>query len=149
MQDLRERARNTRKQVLEMIYRTQSPHIGGCFSCIDILLVLYSKILRINPESKKDKNRDIFILSKGHAGPALYVVLAEQGFFGKEKLEQFSVDGGIFEYHPKRNTDLGIELTTGSLGHGLSVGAGMAIAIGLGLKDAVAATAKKYAKKLK
>ncbi|KPJ55301.1 transketolase [Parcubacteria bacterium DG_72] len=128
MQDLKETARNIRRKVLEMIYKTQSPHIGGCFSCVDILLVLYFKILKLDPDNKKDKNRDIFILSKGHAGPALYTVLAERGFFGKEKLEQFSVDEGIFEYHPKRNLDLGIELTTGSLGHGLSVSTGMALA---------------------
>jgi len=86
MQDLKETARRIRRQVLSMIYNTKSPHIGSCFSCIDILVALYFNILSISPETKKDKDRDIFILSKGHAAPALYAVLAERGFFDKEKL---------------------------------------------------------------
>jgi len=123
MQDLAEKAGKIRKKVLEMIYKTQSPHIGACFSCVDILTVLYFKILNTD---LKDKDRDIFILSKGHAAPALYAVLAEKGILEKEKLEKFAVDQGVLEGHPKRDLELGIEATTGSLGQGLSVAAGMA-----------------------
>lgn len=106
-----------RREILEMLYSAKSPHIGGCFSCVEILVALYFKILNVAPETKKDPNRDIFILSKGHAAPALYAVLIERGFMPKLK---------DFEYHPKRNLDFGIELTTGSLGYGISVGCGMA-----------------------
>lgn len=126
MQDLKETAKNIRKQILEMMYKTKSPHIGGCFSCVEILTALYFKVLNVDPARKTDKERDMFILSKGHAGPALYAVLAERGFFDKDILEKFAVNGGILEYHPTKNIEMGIELTTGSLGHGISVGCGLA-----------------------
>jgi transketolase len=119
-------AKKIRRDVLNMLYSTKSPHIGGCFSCMEILIALYFKILNISPETKEDNNRDIFLLSKGHAAPALYAVLAERGFLPKEVLESFAKNGGGLEYHPKRNLDYGIELTTGSLGHCISVGCGMA-----------------------
>lgn len=112
MQDL---AKKVRKHILEMIYRVKGPHIGGSLSCVEILIALYFKVLL--PEDK-------FILSKGHACPALYAVLFEKGLI--DSLDKFAVDGGSLESHPRRNTDLGIELTTGSLGMGLSVAAGMA-----------------------
>jgi transketolase len=119
-------AKKIRRQVLEMLYSTKSPHIGGCFSCIEILVALYFNILNISPETKRDENRDIFLLSKGHAAPALYAVLFERGFISKQVLDTFAKDGGELEYHPKKNLDYGIELTTGSLGHCISVGCGMA-----------------------
>lgn len=119
MQDI---AKRVRKNILEMIYTTQSPHIGGSLSCVEILLALYFKVL---------KEEDRFILSKGHACPALYAVLFEKGVI--DNLGGFAVDGGSLEAHPKRNPDLGIELTTGSLGMGLSVGAGMAKAADSGV----------------
>ncbi|MDP2909765.1 MAG: transketolase [bacterium] len=119
-------AKKIRREVLEMLYRTKSPHIGGCFSCVEILIALYFEIMKVSPETKKNPERDIFILSKGHAAPALYSVLAERGFIPEEKLNSFAVDGGELEYHPRKNADFGIELTTGSLGYGISVGLGIA-----------------------
>lgn len=121
-------SKEIRKKILKMIYRTQSPHIGACLSCIEILVVLYFKILKINPKKKKDKERDIFILSKGHAALALYAVLTERGFMKKAALNRFGVDNGLLEGHPTKNLEYGIEVSTGSLSHGLAIGAGMALA---------------------
>ncbi|HVN96737.1 MAG TPA: transketolase [Syntrophorhabdaceae bacterium] len=117
-----------RRTVLDLIYRTKSPHIGSCFSCVEILISLYFQILNISPKNPFDGNRDRFILSKGHACPSLYAVLTEAGFVTREELDGFAVDGGTLEQHPTRNLGQGIEVSTGSLGHGLSVGIGMAIA---------------------
>lgn len=111
-----------------MIYRTKMPHIGSAFSIVEILVALYFKCFSVFPENKKDKNRDIFILSKGHSCSIFYAVLAERGFFKKEILKKFAVNKGLLEGHPTRNLDLGIEVSTGSLGHGLSIGAGIAVA---------------------
>jgi len=127
-EEYKEIAKRIRRQVLNMIYNTKSPHIGGCLSCVEILVSLYFKAMNVSPQTKKDEERDIFILSKGHSCPALYAVLAERGFFAKEKLEKFAINGGLLEGHPNQDLDLGIEVSTGSLGHGLSVGAGMALA---------------------
>lgn len=121
-------AKKIRKQTLDMIYRTGSPHIGSSFSAVDILTALYFRCLCVSPRRCRDKNRDRFILSKGHGCAALYAVLAQKGFLSSDVLNGFSVDGGTLEQHPTCNPGWGIEVSTGSLGHGLSVGAGMAIA---------------------
>ena len=102
-----------------MIYRTKSPHIGCCFSIVDILVALYFKIL---------KPGDHFILSKGHGVTALYPILKEKGIISQEILDGFNKDGGTLEQHPNRDIQKGIEITSGSLGHGLSVGVGIALA---------------------
>ena len=121
-------AKKIRKDILELIYQTKSPHIGSCFSMVELLVALYFKILRINPKNPQDPNRDRFLLSKGHGAPALYPVLAERGFIKKETLEGFARDGGTLEQHPTRNVSQGIEISSGSLGHGLALGCGMALA---------------------
>jgi len=121
-------AKNIRREILGMIYRTRSPHIGCSFSMVDVLVALYFKVLSIDPQNPNDPKRDRFILSKGHGCPALYPVLAERGFFKKELLEKFAVDGGALEQHPTRDISRGIEVSSGSIGHGLSIGAGMAVA---------------------
>ena len=121
-------AKEVRKEVLKMIYRTKSPHIGSCFSIVEILVALYFGVLNVSPNHTNMKKRDRFILSKGHACPALYATLSKKGFIAKEVLNKFAVEGGILEHHPTRNIQLGIEVSTGSLGHGLSIGVGMAIA---------------------
>jgi len=121
-------AKNIRREILEMIYRTKSPHIGCSFSMVEILVALYFKILLIDPKNPEDPNRDKFLLSKGHGCPALYPVLAERGFFDKELLEKFAINGGALEGHPTRNISQGIEMSSGSVGHGLSIGAGMSLA---------------------
>ncbi len=117
-----------RRTILDLIHRTKSPHIGSSFSCVELLIALYFKILSVSPEYPEDTNRDRFILSKGHACPTLYVVLAERGFLSTEDLNGFSVDGGLLEQHPNRDLQKGIEASTGSLGHGLSIGVGMSLA---------------------
>lgn len=120
-------ATNIRKRILRMTYQAKVSHIGSCFSCVDILIVLYFKILRINPKRPKAKNRDIFILSKGHAAAAQYAVLAEKDFFSKKLLSSFCVNAGKLPGHATAVVP-GVEVSTGSLGHGLAIGAGMALA---------------------
>lgn len=121
-------AKEARKTVLDMMHRTGSPHIGPSFSCIDILVALYFRHLNITPEKPADPDRDRFILSKGHAAPALYATLAGRGFIKDTELQGFAKNNGPLEQHPNLSIKRGIELSTGSLGHGLSVGAGMALA---------------------
>lgn len=103
-----------------------SHHVGCSLSCVDILATLYFKLLNVDPQYPQDPNRDIFIMSKGHAGAAYFATLAEKGFFHKSLLSQFDVDGGILPEHVSRVVP-GIELSTGSLGHGLPVACGFAI----------------------
>ncbi|MDP2168343.1 MAG: transketolase [Thermodesulfovibrionales bacterium] len=117
-----------RRSILDLVHRTKSPHIGSSFSTVEILVALYFNRLNVSPDDPLNPERDRFILSKGHACSALYAVLAERGFLSKEDLELFAVDGGRLEQHPNMDLGRGIEVSTGSLGHGLSIGAGMALA---------------------
>ena len=103
-----------------------SSHIGSVLSCADILAVLYGNFLKVDPENPKDEDRDRFILSKGHAGAGVYASLAERGFFKKEKLDQHYQNGSIFSGHVSHKGVPGVELSTGSLGHGLGVACGIA-----------------------
>ncbi len=120
-------AKDIRLTVLGMMHRTGSPHIGPSFSCVDILVALYFRHLNVSPEKALDPDRDRFILSKGHAAPALYATLARRGFIKDSELQGFAKNNGPLEQHPNLSIKKGIELSTGSLGHGLSVGAGMAL----------------------
>jgi transketolase len=113
--------------MIRMLVPKISHHIGPSAGVLDLLTYLYFDFLEINPQQPTDPNRDMFILSKGHAGAALYVTLAERGFFPKKDLKLYDVDGGKLPEHATRVVP-GIELSTGSLGHGLPVGVGMAIA---------------------
>jgi len=114
--------------VLAMVHASGASHVGASLSAVDILVSLYFNVLRIDPASPADPARDRLLLSKGHGCAALYAVLAERGFAGKGILEGFSVDGGTLWGHSTWKTMPGIEASTGSLGHGLPMGAGMAIA---------------------
>jgi len=127
--DTLELAKKIRINVLKMTSLGKSSHIGSCFSIADILAILYGKILRTYPEAPKHNNRDRFILSKGHAGAAVYAVLAETGFFDKEMLKTHYQDGSKLSGHVSHKGIPGVELSTGSLGHGLGVGCGMAKAL--------------------
>lgn len=120
-------SRRIRKVVIDIIYKTKSPHIGSSFSIVEILVALYFKFLNIIPEDTFNSNRDRFVLGKGHACSVLYAVLAEKGFIDKKDLDGFATNGGIFEHHPSMDLKSGIEVSTGSLGHGLSIGAGIAL----------------------
>lgn len=122
-------ARNIREAILEIAYQRQSHHLGSALSIVDLLTVLYFGTLKINPKKPKDPLRDRFILSKGHACLAWYVTLAKRGFFSeKTLLKHYAIDGGKLGLHPDKDSLPGIEATTGSLGHGLSVGVGLALA---------------------
>ena len=120
--------KNIKKAILHMVHNSRSSHVGSCLSAAEILYTLYFKVLRIDPSNPQKHDRDKFILSKGHAGAALYATLAERGFFPKEYLATFSADGGILPGHVDMTAVPGLEASSGSLGHGLPLGVGMAIA---------------------
>ena len=115
-----------RLKTLEMISKANSSHVGSAFSIAEILTVLYSGILNISAKNVNDKDRDRIIISKGHAVAILYAILAEKGFFPEEWLDTFYKNDTVLAGHATSKHIPGIELSTGSLGHGLSVGCGMA-----------------------
>ena len=124
-----------RKKVVEMIVEGKGGHIGGDMSVMDILVALYFKVMNISPENKEDDNRDRFVMSKGHSVEAYYAVLAQKGFFPMEEvISQFSKFGSQYIGHPNNKLD-GIEMNSGSLGHGLPVCVGMALAGKMDQKD--------------
>lgn len=131
IRDLELKAKQVRKGVLNMVYESKAGHIGGSMSSIDILTTLYYKVLNIDPKKFSDPNRDRFVLSKGHIAESLYYILGDKGFFDKEKLKTYSQYGSTLIGHPN-NKNNGVEVNTGSLGHGLPVAVGMALA---GKKD--------------
>lgn len=116
-----------RKEILTMVYRAKSGHLGGDFSVLETLAVLYNRVMDISPDRVDDPDRDRFVLSKGHTADALYAVLADRGFFSKEELETFCRFGTRLIGHPNNKVP-GVEMNSGSLGHGLSVCVGMALA---------------------
>ncbi len=121
-------ANEVRKGIIEEVYQAQSGHPGGSLSCADILTVLYFNQMNIDSEKPQDMNRDRLVLSKGHCAPALYSVLAEKGYFSKDELKTFRKLDSKLQGHPDMNKVLGVDMTTGSLGQGLSVAVGMALA---------------------
>lgn len=122
------KANEVRKQIIEEVYYAQSGHPGGSLSCADILTVLYFNQMNINPMKPDDINRDRLVLSKGHCSPALYSVLALKGYFDKEELKKFRKFDSFLQGHPDMRKVPGVDMTTGSLGQGLSAAVGMAIA---------------------
>lgn len=125
---LRERCTRLRRDILEMITAAGSGHPGGSLSAIDLIETLYSHHLRQDPKRAGDLDRDRFVLSKGHGVPALYAVLAEHGYFSRDLLPSLRKLGSPLQGHPVVGTVPGIEACTGSLGQGLSVAVGMALA---------------------
>ncbi|HSW71391.1 MAG TPA: transketolase [Gammaproteobacteria bacterium] len=129
LEKLEQLARILRLRIIETSHRAGVPHLGSCLSCVDILTALYFSVLHIDPEQPQAVERDRFILSKGHGAPALFQVLALRGFYAENLLDHYGEDGGIFAEHPPAPYQLpGIEAATGSLGHGLPLGLGMALA---------------------
>jgi transketolase len=123
----RDLARRIRAHALRMTHLSNASHIGSCLSMADLLAVLYGQALRIDPAQPRDALRDRFILSKGHGAAILYAVLAECGFFSLSQLDTYCQDGSSLIGHVNHHVP-GVELSTGSLGHGLPVGCGMALA---------------------
>ena len=121
-------ARTLRYQVVQMSHNAGAPHLGSSLSCMDILVAAYWRILNIDPANPGSPDRDRFILSKGHAAPALYVALASRGFFPLSWLDSFASKGGHLPEQPAPGCAPGVELATGSLGHGLPVACGFALA---------------------
>ena len=127
MQNSKSLALNIRKHALRMTNKGNSSHIASILSCADILAVLYEDVLDIDPNDPRSNNRDRFILSKGHAGGGVYAALAEKGFFDISILDTHYGDGSILSGHVSHKGVSGVEFSTGSLGHGLPVAAGMAL----------------------
>ncbi len=125
--NLKEKSYQIRQDVLDMVYRAKAGHIGGDYSVCDILVTLYYHVMNVGPDKVKDPNRDRFILSKGHSVESLYCILADKGYFPKSDLETYSQYGSKYIGHPNNKVN-GVEMNSGSLGHGLPVAVGMALA---------------------
>ena len=128
IEDLKMKANEIRKDIIEEVYNAKSGHPGGSLSIADIMAVLYFNELRIDEKNPRWEERDRLVLSKGHCSPALYAALAERGFFDKEDLKSFRKIESNLQGHPDLNKVPGVDMTSGSLGQGLSIANGMAIA---------------------
>ncbi|MEI6242825.1 MAG: transketolase [Chlamydiota bacterium] len=121
-------SKKIRSSIIDMSFLGKAPHLGSALSCVDILVALYWNFLQILPQNPHDRLRDRFILSKGHAIAALYAILAHKGFFPLDLLSTFNKNGSSLPEHPSPKCVPGLEAATGSLGHGLSLGIGHALA---------------------
>ena len=128
LKELMEKAYRIRRHVLEMTTRAGSGHPGGSLSCVDVVTTLYFHVMRHDPKNPNWPDRDRFVLSKGHACPALYAALAEAGYFPIEELRNLRKLGSPLQGHPDRNRLPGIENSSGSLGNGLAIANGVALA---------------------
>ena len=135
IENLEKIANQVRKNIIEEVYAASSGHPGGALSGADLVTALYFYEMNIDPKHPKDENRDRFVLSKGHASPLLYAVLSEKGFFDSKLLKEFRKNGSILQGHPDMKNIPGVDMTTGSLGQGLSAANGMALAGKLDKKD--------------
>ncbi|NCB63586.1 MAG: transketolase [Clostridia bacterium] len=128
-------AANARLLALDMVHTAASGHIGGSLSSIDLLTVLYFETMKVDPHHAQDPDRDRFVLSKGHCTPALYPVLALRGFFSTDELQQFRSIDGHMSGHAEMHYVKGVDMSTGSLGQGISAAVGMALAGKVDKKD--------------
>ena len=133
--ELRKVAARVRVHIVRSVHKAQGGHIGGPLSAAEMLTALYFHVMRIDPQNPAWEDRDRFVLSKGHAAIALYAVLAERGYFPVEELDTFDAIDSRMQAHPDMNITPGIDMSTGSLGQGLSVGVGMALGARLKGKD--------------
>ncbi len=128
LQKLQKKINYVKFKIIENSHFSKTPHLASCLSCTDIIMYLYYEIMNINKQNYLSPNRDRFILSKGHAAPALFQILAIKGFYNENKLKNYGKDGSLFgEHPPKPNLLPGIEASTGSLGHGLPIAVGIAL----------------------
>lgn len=133
--ELKLSAARVRKMIIEGTHSAKSGHPGGSLSSADILTYLYKKEMNINPQNPKDPNRDRFVLSKGHAAPLLYAVLAECGFIPTEDIKTLRKADSYLQGHPDMKGTKGVDMSTGSLGQGISAACGMALAGKIDNKD--------------
>lgn len=124
---LEEQAVQLRRDIVEMIHAAKAGHPGGSLSAVDMITALYFHVMRIDPQNPRWEDRDRFVLSKGHACPALYAALARQGFFDPKHLTTLRQYHSILQGHPDMNKTPGIDISSGSLGNGLAIGVGMAM----------------------
>ena len=134
IQKLKLQSEKNRKRLMEIVYNAKAGHIGGDLSCLNVMTVLYHEVMRVNADTPKDENRDLFVLSKGHCVESLYVTLESKGFIAPGVLETLGKYKSILSGHPTIEVP-GIEVNTGALGHGLSIGVGMSIAAKMDKKD--------------
>ena len=137
--ELKQKAKSFRREIVDMVYNANSGHIGGSLSEIDMLVALYFHKLKVDPKNPKWEDRDRFVLSKGHASPGYYSVLAGRGFFPKTELANFRKINSMLQGHPELNTP-GVDFAGGSLGQGICFAVGIALALKLDKK-----TSKVYA----
>lgn len=135
IKQLNDTAVTVRRHIIEMITEAGSGHPGGSLSAADIITALYFDIMNVNPEDPHWEDRDRFVLSKGHAAPALYSVLAEKGYFPVKELNRLRQTGAMLQGHPDMKGTPGVDMSTGSLGQGLAAANGMALAGKLDKKD--------------
>jgi len=128
VEQLKEKARRHRVNIVKMTSNASSGHPGGSLSATDLLTALYCNYLNFSPKNAKAADRDRFVLSKGHASPIIYSILADKGFFPEKDLMTFRLIGSNLQGHPSRKATPGIEISTGSLGQGFSAALGMALA---------------------
>ena len=128
-------ANNIRISIIEEVYNAKCGHPGGSLSIADIMTYLYFEELKVDPDNPKDQNRDRFVLSKGHTAPALYATLAERGFFAKEDLKTLRKTASYLQGHPDMKGVPGVDMSTGSLGQGISAACGMALSGKINKKD--------------
>lgn len=128
IEQLKKQATSIRKHIIDEVYSAASGHPGGSLSCTDILTVLYFHVMNVDAKNPKMPERDRFVLSKGHCAPALYATLAEKGFFPKEELLKFRSIDSYLQGHPSMKDVPGVDMSTGSLGQGISAAVGMAMA---------------------
>ncbi len=133
--ELKLTAANVRKHILTGTHAAKSGHPGGSLSIADVITLLYSEVMNVSPETAKDSDRDRFVLSKGHCAPALYGILAERGFFPKEDICTLRKAGSYLQGHPDMKSIPGVDMSSGSLGQGISAANGMALAGKIDKKD--------------
>lgn len=125
--DYIKKGKELRKNIIEMIHAAKSGHPGGSLSIVEILMALYYDVMNVDPKNPYKEERDKFVLSKGHACPALYAVLADKGYFPKEELMTLRKADAKLQGHPDKRKTIGVEVNTGSLGQGASVAVGLAL----------------------
>ena len=122
------KAKELRQEIIKMLYASQSGHPGGSLSCVEMLMALYYEVMNIDPKDPKKADRDRFVFSKGHACPTLYAILADLGYFPKEDLAGLRQIDSHLQGHPDCNKTPGVDMNTGSLGQGISLAMGLALA---------------------